>query len=101
MKITIGSVDYEVLIDENLERGNLIGECDYNSQQIRLSPNIKDDRREAVFWHEIIHAIFEQIGAKQDEALIDRLSYQIHGVLKANASFSLFELVQNKELIFP
>lgn len=97
MKIKIGSVDYEVVMDEHLSRGNLIGECDYNNQKISISPSINGDRRESVFWHEIIHAIFEQIGEEQNEALIDRLSYQIHGVLKANASFSLFDQVQNQQ----
>lgn len=89
--IKIGSVDYEIVIDDGLRREELIGQCDYNAQVIRLCPSILGDRREAVLWHEVLHAIFEQIGEEQNEVLIDRLSYAIHGVLKNNASFSLFE----------
>lgn len=95
--IKIGSVDYAVVMDDGLKREGLIGQCDYNAQEVRLCPTILDDRRETVFWHEILHAIFEQIGEEQNEALIDRLSYAIHGVLKANASFSLFQKINNGE----
>ena len=91
MKLKIGSIDYLLVIDDGLKREGSIGQCAYMEQEIRLCPSISGDKREATFWHEILHAIFNQIGEEQNEALIDRLSYQIHGVLKENASFYLCE----------
>lgn len=90
MNLQVNGIDYKIKIDEKLEYRGLIGECDYNTQTISLAPKIDGDRRDAVLWHEILHAIFEQIGEEQNEALIDRLSYSIHGVLKTNANFSIF-----------
>lgn len=94
MIIKINGIDYGICLDEKLEHRSLIGECDYNTQTISLHPKIEGDRRDAVLWHEILHAIFEQIGEEQNEALIDRLSYSLHGVLKTNASFSIFKAIE-------
>lgn len=97
MKITIGSVDYEVMIDENLGE-NQLGECHYKEQRILLNPALSKDIKEATFWHEVLHAILEQMGRKQDEKLVNELSYAITGVLK-NVSFSLFERVCSQQQI--
>lgn len=89
MVIRIGGIDYEVEEVPNLctEDGakRLNGDIFHDRCQIRVDQNLSPQIKSVTVWHEIIHGILTQAGArKQDETQIEALAYGIVQVLRDN-----------------
>lgn len=85
-RIKIGGIIYHVKNEAVVSRDNhnIDGEVNYSEQIIRLKDVIQGEYREAVFIHEIVHAMFEFCGIEQDENIVSRLSNALHMVIKDN-----------------
>jgi hypothetical protein len=68
--------------------GRLDGEICYGQSEIHLDDKLDDFGRKQVLWHEIFHGILTQAGMqikrKEEESLVDALSYGIISVLEDN-----------------
>lgn len=85
-KIDVAGVIYDIEEKEALvlETGNL-GEVIYALTQIRIESNCSASKKEQIFVHEMLHAIFKESGYdEQDEDMINRVSITLYQVLKNN-----------------
>jgi hypothetical protein len=87
-KVKIGGIDYEVKRNvDRLEGGSdTCGEVSYYDSTIELSSGIyKTQREEQTFLHELLHAMFWNLGYKEtDEKLIDGLANIWYALIKDN-----------------
>lgn len=74
---TIKYVDY--ISKEELK----IGEVDYINQEIKIMNDLSNDIKNITLWHEIIHAILNQLGFEEseNEHLVQSLATGIHQVI--------------------
>lgn len=85
-KIDVAGIIYEVEEKEGLvlETGNL-GEVIYALTKIRIDSNCSHSKKEQIFIHEMLHAVFKESGYdEQDEDMINRVSITLYQVLKNN-----------------
>ncbi len=67
------------------ERFNTLGQVNYCKGTIELDSDLCEDKKEQVFVHELVHAIFEAAGyEEQDEDQVNRLGIVLHQVFKDN-----------------
>lgn len=84
-KVKIGSIDYTIEEVKVVDRDKLVwGQIDYRNSTIKIDKLLDDEQKDITFWHEVLHAMFSQISAKQNEKLIDRLAHLLHGFTKDN-----------------
>lgn len=86
-KLKIGGKIYTVKITDDLKLGciNCTGECDYENLEIRLVTYTSENKRQSDFMHELIHAIADNIGYKnQDEQAIDTFAQALYAVIQDN-----------------
>lgn len=78
---TIKYVDY--ISKEELK----IGEVDYINQEIKIMNDLSNDIKNVTLWHEIIHAILNQLGFEdsENEHLVQSLATGIHQVISDNS----------------
>ena len=85
-KVKIGGQIYEVIrptvCDE--EERNIDGQILYDKSIIKLQNELTGDYLNYVFMHEIMHGIFEFLGMKNDEKLVDKISRAVHMLIKDN-----------------
>lgn len=79
-KYKIEYVDY--ISKEELK----IGEVDYLNQKIKIMNGLSYDIQKVTLWHEILHAILNQLGFEEaeNEHLVQSLATAIHQVLSEN-----------------
>ncbi len=79
---TVKYVDY--ISKEELK----IGEVDYINQEIKIMNELSDDIKKVTLWHEIIHAVLNQLGFEEaeNEHLVQSLATGIHQVTLENNS---------------
>lgn len=87
-RIKVGPVYYDItekpFIDIDGDR-NHAGCCDYDHTEIAILADLSDERKNATFYHELMHAIFNEAGFDHhDEDLVDRLSKVLHQVIDDN-----------------
>jgi len=63
---------------------NVDGKIWYDKGLIQIQVDVKDDYKEYVLLHEIMHGIFEFCGYEQDENRVDVLARALHMVIKDN-----------------
>jgi hypothetical protein len=82
----VGSVDYTVGEVEGLaSKYDLYGQVVYGNTHIELDAGMSPTRKNDVFVHELLHAIFSEAGYReQDEDVINRVAHVLHGVLRDN-----------------
>lgn len=75
--IKIGALTYAVRFVDDLHDGG---------QDLRraVKTGMAEDLTLTVFWHEIIHAILEQTGQEQSEAVCHAVSYGLVALFEAN-----------------
>ena len=57
----------------------------YAETTIDIEPSMSESKKEQVFVHELVHAIFNEAGYdEQDEEMVNRLSIVLYQVLKQN-----------------
>ena len=87
-KIKILSMEYEVKEVDNIEHGSdEIGRIQHLDNLILIKRGINEERKKVVLIHEIIHAIFEQLGFSEEhdnEHLINSLANSIYQVFTSN-----------------
>lgn len=93
-KIKILGLEWEIKRDSNVAReGNCFGSTHTTKQILFLDPDNTLQHDEEVFLHEVMHAIFWQMGLSKDkdfkdhdiqEKIIHTLSSGLHTVLKDN-----------------
>lgn len=84
-KIKVGAVTYDVtekpFIDIEGNR-NHAGSCDYDHTEIAILADLSEERKKATFYHELMHAIFNEAGFDdQDENMINRLGIVLQQVI--------------------
>ena len=88
-EIKIGGIDYTVdflnlssRLDET--HGMSMGFCVFDKNLIEVNENIHIERQKQTIIHEMVHAMFFEIGIDQDEDTVNRLGIILHQVLKDN-----------------
>ncbi|MGX7211300.1 hypothetical protein [Enterococcus innesii] len=88
--VKVGPVYYDVtekpFIEIDGER-NYAGSCDRDATEIAILADLSNERKEATFYHELMHAMLFEAGyslAEHDEELIDRVSKVLHQVIDDN-----------------
>lgn len=82
-KIKVGGVEYTV--EELTDDPESIGLCLYDSLIIKVDPRLKQQKKQQVFIHELLHACFHEAGfIEQDEDMINRVGKVLYQVLMDN-----------------
>ncbi|MDF2790813.1 MAG: hypothetical protein K0S80_3914 [Neobacillus sp.] len=87
-KVRVSGIEYSVehkdLIEINGNR-NYQGACRYDESKIEIMNGLSETKKEQVFTHELVHAIFNEAGFdEQEEDTVNRLGIVLHQVLKDN-----------------
>jgi Zn-dependent peptidase ImmA (M78 family) len=86
--VNVAGINYKVIEKEYIEINggrNYQGSCSYHNGQIEVLNDLHKDRKEQVFVHELVHAIFHEAGfEEQDEDMVNRLGIVFYQVLKNN-----------------
>ncbi len=82
-KVKIGGLTYTVKVTQNISLGvRYSGEVIYSDLQINLRPS---QRIERDFLHEVIHAIYDNLGiSEHDDIEIDRLAGALYALIVDN-----------------
>jgi Zn-dependent peptidase ImmA (M78 family) len=87
-KVKVAGVEYqvkEVPFVEIEHNRNYQGACRYSESTIEILNSLSKDRKEQVFVHELLHAIFNEAGYNDhEEDMVNRLGIILHQVLKDN-----------------
>lgn len=86
-QIKIGGKIYAVETTNDLRLGSLncTGECDYENLKIRLVPYTCKNKKQADFIHEVVHAIADNLGYKQqDEQAVEAFAQALYAVIQDN-----------------
>lgn len=82
--IPIGSYDFGVNLVDGLEYYHQkYGQCDLESQEIRIERKVNDTIKMATFWHEVFEAINETYKCNLPHDDVERLSQGTSQVCKA------------------
>jgi hypothetical protein len=86
--VKVGGVTYDIEFKEYIEINgdrNYSGCCDYQNTTIEICNDLSDERKQEVYAHELMHAIFYESGyQEQDEDMINRLGLVLNQVLSDN-----------------
>jgi Zn-dependent peptidase ImmA (M78 family) len=96
--IKICGFDWEIIESQDVANSNEnFGETHYRNQKIFIEPSEKQQKKEQVLLHEIIHAIFWQTGMWQrlknkdynpdEEEISQSISFMLYQVLKENSLY--------------
>lgn len=86
-KIKIGGKIYTVEETNDLRLGSLncSAECDYQDLKIRLVPYTCENKKQSDFIHEVVHAIADHLGYKdQDEQAVEAFAQALYAVIIDN-----------------
>ncbi|WP_243356911.1 hypothetical protein [Bacillus litorisediminis] len=96
-KVKVAGIEYETVYKDFIEINgdrNYQGSCDYLNTQIDILQDLSETKKEQVFVHELIHAVFHEAGFKeQDEDMVNRLGIVLYQVLKDNHLYFGEEIV--------
>lgn len=87
-KVKVGGKVYEVHITNKLDLGNVnySGEVNYSDLVIRICPQAQQ-KMEADFLHELVHAIFSHLGySDHDEKKVEELASALYMIIQDNPS---------------
>lgn len=85
-KVKVAGVNYQVHeVDGLIANDSALGRVLYHKTEIQLDCGMSVEKKEQVFIHELLHAIFNESGfEEQDEDMVNRLAITLHQVLKDN-----------------
>lgn len=85
-KVKIGGFTYDVAMVDRLAKGEEYGAViDYANITIEISTQCSKQRNEHDFLHEVVHAIFDNLGyTEQDEKQVDELAGSIYQLIIDN-----------------
>lgn len=88
INVKVAGVAYDVFQKDYIEiesDRNYQGACNYIKTEILLLSELGKERKEQIFVHELLHAVFYEAGyEEQDEEMIDRVSKVLYQVMKDN-----------------
>jgi len=84
--VKIGGIRYKVEVVDALdvENADLVGSIDYRKQRIQLRAGMGSDITAQTLWHEILHAIFVNLGFDQDETRIEQFAAVLNALVVDN-----------------
>ena len=101
MQVRVGSTKYDfkttnqkIMIDEEDEA---MGSTNFHDAVITVSKNFPKQTRKQTFWHEVVHAIFDELGRSElgyNEDLVDsigKLIYAFHEDNKLDRIYAQLE----------
>lgn len=107
MKIAIGNSDYtlkkankKTLQKYGTEEFEIFGSCDFKNEEILIDKELPPSFAKKVFWHEMIHAMLEDIGECElcvDEHFVEALSKQIYGFLNRNNLNKIYSFISGEK----
>ena len=87
-KIKVGGITYNIEVTEPNNftiLGDYFGEINYKEQKIRVANRLALDVMHRTLWHEIIHAIYDNLGfSNHDEQKIDMLAGALYALVVDN-----------------
>lgn len=86
-KIKIGGKFYTVEETDDLRLGSLncSAECDFVNLKIRLVPYTCKNKKQSDFIHEVVHAIADNLGYKeQDEQAVEAFAQALYALIVDN-----------------
>lgn len=92
-KLKVLGLDFEIKNDRSIaEHSATWGSTSHSAQVINLDPTATITHREQIFLHEMLHAIWWQMGLtklpdvdeKKEEQIVNALANGLHQVLKDN-----------------
>ncbi|WP_407268934.1 ImmA/IrrE family metallo-endopeptidase [Radiobacillus sp. PE A8.2] len=87
-KVKVAGITYDVMEKDFIEiddNRNYQGKCSFTNTNIEVLSSLSIGRKEDVFVHELLHAIFTEAGYDdQDEEMIIRVGKVLHQVLRDN-----------------
>lgn len=87
-KVKVAGVTYDVVevpMVQIYDDKNYSGACHYDKTKIEILEDMSECRKEQVFVHELVHAVFNEAGFDEhDEDLVNRLGIVLYQVLKDN-----------------
>ncbi len=85
-----GSI-YQIKQSPELEQEGLLGEVNFNNQQIRINPNYSKEVQELTLLHEIVHVVNYTYNVGLEEEQVDRLSRGLYATIKENPEYKIKE----------
>lgn len=86
LQVNVVGIDYTVQYQDGMMKNySLLGQVLYAESTIDIDSSMSQSKKEQVFVHELVHAIFNEAGYdEQDEEMVNRLSIVLYQVLKQN-----------------
>lgn len=86
LQVNVAGIDYTVQYQDGMMKNySLLGQVLYAESTIDIDSSMSQSKKEQVFIHELVHAIFNEAGYdEQDEEMVNRLSIILYQVLKQN-----------------
>ena len=105
MKIQIGVTEYdlakvpnqEILKHYSVGEDELLGGlCHSLMGRILINKEIPVQARQQTFWHEVVHAILDELGLdklNEDEGVVEALGKQLYGFFKYNKVDKIYKFL--------
>lgn len=86
LQVNVAGIDYTVQYQDGMMKNySLLGQVLYAESTIDIDSSMSQSKKEQVFVHELVHAIFNEAGYdEQDDEMVNRLSIVLYQVLKQN-----------------
>ncbi|MEK6882319.1 MAG: hypothetical protein AABY22_22055 [Nanoarchaeota archaeon] len=85
-KVKVGAHEYDIKfeLDPSNDNDSCFGCISYKKLLIGIDPNYKQSQQEETFFHEVLHAIYHQLGLEDTEKSIQSIAHSFYEVLKDN-----------------
>lgn len=105
-KVRIGSVDYEIVIEDKtivLDAVQCKGQIDYDYHKINIDSSIQDKQgQEQTFLHELIHGIVRErsldLEKVDEENIVDGLAVGLHQIIRDNPQIFIKRVIESEEV---
>lgn len=86
LQVNVAGIEYTVQYQDGMMRNHsLLGQVLYPESTIDIDSSMSQSKKEQVFVHELVHAMFNEAGyEEQDEEMVNRLAIVLYQVLKQN-----------------
>lgn len=93
-KLKVFGSKYEIIVCpmKDIPADSCVGLCDYNNRKIYIAKELDDKQKTLTFYHEVLHALFERIGATQN------ISAEMNEIISEATSQFIWDLDNALEL---
>jgi len=89
--VKIGCYDYELIFVDNhsddLNYGQNWGIIDNKKLEIKIADNLKEQQKEEIFLHEVIHGALDYMELEHEEEFVQKLSKSLYQIISDNEHF--------------